>query len=238
VHDISCASVPEESLPALAAIRAHQNVTVALACGRAWVRWQAGDEAVLRALLPIAGVHWYVQKKEHWHRFGYHLPAFDLPLNATYRPLHHLLTPAPVEAVPPPAYRADPVAIRLTADVRPRPTTALRCNVRDLQRWADSVPSGRLESLRAARCGAKLLLLGSRLPPLRAGERFWGESVLVPLGQRLDPELPSDAIREALLIAADELLLLTGAAAEVISTAALRPLTRAQIRLALEELAS
>ena len=70
------------------------------------------------------------------------------------------------------------------------------------------------------------------------GERFWGESVLVPLGQRLDPELPSDAIREALGIAADELLLLTGAAAEVISTAALWPLTRAQIRLALEELAS
>jgi hypothetical protein len=61
--------------------------------------------------------------------------------------------------------------------------------------------------------------------------------VLIPLGQRPEPELPSGAIREALGIAVDELLLMTDAAAEVISKAVLRPLTRAQIRLALEELA-
>ena len=237
MHDITCASLPDESLTALAAIRDQQDVTVAVARGRAWVRWQAGDEKMLRALLPIAGVHLFVHRHDHWYRYGHHLPVFDMPPEAAYRPVHHVLAPAPVRAVPPPPQRLKPAAIRLAADVRPRPATALRCSARDLRCWAESVPSIRLATLQAACCGANLLLVGSRFPPLTAGERFWGETVLVPLGQRPNPDLPPGAIREALGIAANELLVLTAAAAEVIPTAALRPLMRAQIRLALEELA-
>jgi hypothetical protein len=238
VQNVSCASLPEESLTALAALRNQPDITVALMHGRAWVRWPAGDEVVLRAVLPVAGVQLYVQHAEHWHRYGRHLPAFDLPMDARYRPLHQLLTPAPIRPLPPPANHHKPVAVKLVADVRPRPATALRCSSRDLQRWADKVPSCRLERIQAACCDGRLLLVGSSLPALGGGERFWGETMLIPLGQRPDPELPAAAIREALGIADDELLLLTAAGAEVIARSALCRLTRAQIRLAQEEIAS
>jgi hypothetical protein len=240
VQNVTCASLPEESLPALAALRDQQDITVTLVHGRAWVRWPAGDEAVLRAVLPVSGVQLYVQHAERWHRYGRYLPVFDFPTDARYRPLHQLLTPAPIRPLPPLANHHEPVEVQLVADVRPRPVTALRCSSRDLQRWADQVPSCRLERIQAACCDGRLLLVGSSLPPLGGGEgeRFWGETVLLPLGQRADPELPANAIREALGIADDELLLLTAAGAEVIARSALRPLTRAQIRMAQEEIAS
>jgi hypothetical protein len=75
------------------------------------------------------------------------------------------------------------------------------------------------------------------LPPLATGERFWGESVLVPLGQRPEPDLPPLVLREALGIGSDELLLLTATAAEVIPLEVVQPLQRASLRLMLEETA-
>ena len=89
-------------------------------------------------------------------------------------------------------------------------------------------PEGRLDLQR-------LLVLGPRLPPLAGPERFWGKGVLSPLGFAPEPNLPPDALRAALGIGDDEILLLTAAGAEAIPMAALLPLTRAQLRLALQE---
>jgi hypothetical protein len=237
LHDVCCASLPPESLAALAAVRELTEVRVALAAGRAWVRWEPGEERVLRAVLPVSGVELYVRRDGRWHRHGHHLPAFDFPAQLDERPVHQVLTPAPVRPVPPPSVQPRPIALALVADARPRPGSAMRCGVLELARWADTVPAARLAALRAGQCEGRVLLLGTRLPPLARGERFWGGQLLVPLGRRPDPDLPASAVREALGIAADEVLLLTDAGAEVVPTSAFRPLTRAQVRLAAGEVA-
>jgi hypothetical protein len=236
LRDVCLASLPRESLPALAPLRAVPGLTVALVGGRAWLRWQP-DDVVLRAVLPIAGVILYVQEEGRWYRHGHHLPAFEVPAGADYRPLCQVLTPAPLNPRPPARPPAKPIPLALQADAQPRPATALRCGWPELGRWADTVPTPRLESLRAARLDDRALLLGSRLPPLATGERFWGESVLVPLGQRPDPDLPPPALREALGIGSDELLLLTSTGAEAIPVEVFQPLQRASLRLILEETA-
>ena len=65
--------------------------------------------------------------------------------------------------------------------------------------------------------------------------RFWGETVLVPTGFRPEPDLPAAALRAALGVAADELLVLDETGAEVIPRAAFEPLTRAGVRLGVRD---
>src|SRR5688500_4876340 len=118
LNEVCCASMPLESLTALAEVRCHPGVEAALDGGRAWVRWEPGDTAVLFRVLSVSGVRLYVRRGTHWYRHGRHLPAFDFPAHLDYRPLHDLLVPAPVEALPAPAVQPRPVPLMLTADPR------------------------------------------------------------------------------------------------------------------------
>src|SRR5205085_762389 len=86
----------------------------------------------------------------------------------------------------------------LVRDERPRAATALRCRVHELAKWADTATTGQLASVRGACCGSEVMLLGQRLPARVRGERFWGESLFLPLGFRHEPALPENALRDAL----------------------------------------
>src|SRR5689334_9020326 len=128
LEHVCCARLPATSLPALAGLRCRSGVTVALAGGAAWVRWDAGDEAVLRRLLPLPGVELFARRGEHWHRFGDHLPAFGLPLEAGEAlPLHRAIVPEPVRPEPPGDDAPAPARLALVRDDRARSATALRC---------------------------------------------------------------------------------------------------------------
>lgn len=235
--DVCLARLPLSSLAALAVVRALPGAEVRADGAWAWVRWEAGQDAVLRRVLPVAGAELYEAREGKWYRHGAHLPAFDVPDGGNFRPLHQVLFPAPVSPLPGPARRPwQPVRLGLVPEPHPRPARALECTGADLGRWVDRVPSARLKALGAARCGGRILLLGERLPPV-AGERFWGASVLVPLGLRPEPALPEAALREALGAGEDDLLLLRrgadGPEVEAVPRSALEPLTRAGLRLAL-----
>jgi hypothetical protein len=233
LQDVCCASLPRQALAALVAVRDLPGVCVAMCGDQVVVRWEPGEERALDAVLPVAGVELYVQRDGLWYRYGQHLPAFDFPAQADYRPLHQVVTPAPACPVTTGLPSLQPVALTLVTDPRPRPATALRCGLTELARWADTVPAGRLAALQAARCEGRVLLVGTRLPPLLGGERFWGTVVLVPLGRRPDPDLPASAIRAALGVDEADLLLLTTDGAEVIPTSAFQTLARAQLRQAI-----
>jgi hypothetical protein len=235
--DVCCASLPPASLAALAAVRDLSGVFVALSGSRAFVRWEASEERILGAVLPVSSLELFVEREGLWYRFGQHLPAFDFPAHADYKPLHQVLTPAPVSPIPARPLSGQPVPLRLVADSRPHPVAALRCGLAELARWADTVPAARLATLQAAQCADRILLMGTRLPPLAVGERLWGSTMLVPLGRRPDPDLPASAIRESLAIDDEELLLLDGTGAEVIPLSAFQTLDRQQIRLCLGEAA-
>jgi hypothetical protein len=232
LHDVCCASLPRSALPALAEVRCVPGVRAALAGERAWVRWEAGDEQVLGCVLPVAGIILYSARDGLWYRPGCHLPDFAFPAALDFRPLAHILTPATIDTLPAPAADFAPVRLGLVPDDRPRQTAAMECNLEELARWADTVPAMRLASIRAAILQGRLLLRGKRLPLLPSGTRYWGEAVLVPLGYRTEPELPESAVREALGVGEEEILLLSLERAEALPRAVFQPLTRAGIRRA------
>jgi hypothetical protein len=102
-----------------------------------------------------------------------------------------------------------------------------------LDHWADLATTAELAHLTGAICGERVLVLGTPLPPLPVGVRYWGRSVLTPLGFAPEPTLPEGLLREALALRGDEIALLHCDGVEVLSRGMLAPLTRAGIRLAL-----
>jgi hypothetical protein len=216
-------------------VRNLPDVTLARIAEQAWVRWPAGNERVLEQILPLPGVILYFRRDPHWHRFGCQLPTFDVPIAAEYQPLQQVLTPYSFQAQKPPSLEWEPTELALVSDDRPRPTTAALYSLAQLTDWIEKVPTPRLNGIQAARCGDQALLFGDRLPLLPDGDRFWGSAVLMPLGYRPDPFLPASALREALAVSQDEVILWRQEGVETIDRRALAPLSRAGVRLAAQE---
>lgn len=232
LDDVTLASLPADALAALAPLRTHGGIEVATVDGRLWVRWQAGDEEVLRWLLPVSGVELFTQQDGQWYRAGHRLPAFDVPSAWTGRGLDAVLLPAPVQPLNASSLSVTPAVLHLVRDDVLRPASALRCPLDALARWADQALTADIESLRGVCRDGVALVLGERLPPLADGERYWGARVLVPLGHRPEPALPESALCQVLRLADGDVALLGDGHAEVVPGSALQPLTRAGIRLA------
>ncbi len=223
--EVGCASLPSDALAWLAPLRCEPGVQVAQDAVRLWVRFEAGNESVLRRVLSLPGVELLAFRNGAWRRFGQSMPAFDFPQSPQFEPLYQILFPAPVLPVPPGDMPLTPVRLVLKPDDRPRPTTAMFCPLLTLLAWVDTVPSARLERLHGVLRGGHVLVIGADLPVL-AGERFWGKLVLSPLGCSPAPDLG---------VGADELLLLRHDGAEALPRAALSPLSRGALRLAVGE---
>ncbi len=230
LDDVCCASLPPGVLAALAGLRARAGVRAREAGGRVWLWWPAGDEAVLRRVLPLPGVELFARRDGLWYRPGRRLPSSGVPAEDRAKPLAAVLSPAPVT---PQLAQARPAPVGLTAvrDGRPRPATALLCELGELVRWADAATTRQFTALEAARCGGRVLVRGGRLPAV-AGERWWGRSVLVPLGYRPEPGLPEGVLASALGLADGDAALLRAEGAEVVSAATFGPVSRAAVRLA------
>jgi len=231
LQEVCAASLPLESLGALADLRCLPGLNVVLAEGRAWLRWPAGEERILENILAVSGVELFVRRGGGWSRYGSLLPAEALPLDRAAQPLAHVLMPAPVTAMPPADAPLQAVQLRLAPSTCVRETTALRCRAVELLAWSERVPASRLAELQAVRSAEFVLLIGKRLPEIGGGERFWGQRLLVPLGWRLEPELPEPVAREMVGLAEHEILVVTQARSEVVAQHAFRPLTRASLRL-------
>jgi hypothetical protein len=203
-----------------------------LLCGDdVWLSWPAGDAELPRTLLAIEGAELYGSSEGQWFQPSRHMPSFDVPRLDDARPLSSVLSPAPVEPVPPGPSCWQSVHMRLVPCDRPRPCTLLRVSLADLGRWADHATSHQLAALVAARDLDRVLLRGPALPPL-PGERFWGQRLFLPAGWRAEPELAEPVLAAALHLGPDDLGLLTQQGAEVIPLSAFAPLTRAGIRQA------
>lgn len=232
LREICAARLPIAAIAALANLRCLPGITVVQVGDRAWLRWPAGEQRVLERVLALSGVELFVHYHGGWSRWGSLLPAEGPPANQPGQPLAHVLTPVPVAPVPPGERAIPAVRLRLVRSNDIREASAMRCRASDLLGWSERVPSSRLAELRGVRWGDGLLLLGSRLPEIAGGQRFWGENLLLPLGWRAEPDLPEHACRRALGLEADDILLFTEAGAELIARSGSRPLTRAVLRLA------
>src|SRR5690242_6893776 len=102
LQDVCRAALPRAALSVLAGLRARPGVEVTLEGERAWVSWPAGDDEVLRRVLPVSGVELYVLREGRWHRHGRHLPAFGAAPEGETQALDRILFPAPVRPASPP----------------------------------------------------------------------------------------------------------------------------------------
>src|SRR5438105_13887902 len=93
---VGYACIPAASLSVLAELRCTPGIRVALLADRAWVHWEAGDEAVLFRLLAVPGVALYRFRDGLWYRHDHALPAFDVPGELPTQRLDQVLMPAPV----------------------------------------------------------------------------------------------------------------------------------------------
>ena len=226
------ALIPAEGLSALAAVRCHGDVAVVLSGDRAWVTWPPGDAAVWHRLLAVPGVMFFEEREGRWYELGCRLPTFDLPPSQDAKPLDRVLLPAPLAADAAPPFAESPVPLRIVPSDQLHPTTALRTTLSALQAWVDGATTQELAAVRAARCGERVLLRGEPLPAIPGAERFWGDRVLVPLGFRVEPDLPETAIRAAAEVSLNEKLIITADGAEAVPEEAFAPLTRAGARTA------
>jgi hypothetical protein len=234
-NEVTAARLPADGLSALAALRARADIRVHLLNDVAWVTWPAGRPEVSRCLMPAHGVEFFAERDGEWFQFGRRLPTSERPPEGAGESVAVVLVPAAVEPLPPAARLGSPVVLRLAHGGDVRPATALCCSLDALATWASRATTAEFDGLRAARTDDRAVLLGAKLPAIPGATRFWGTDLLVPVGFRPDPDLPPAALRDAIGVTGDELVLLSDDGADVIPRSAFEPLTRAGVRLALEE---
>jgi hypothetical protein len=234
-NQVTAARLPAAHLAALAAVRDRADVRVFPGRKTVWVRWSPGRPEVVRCLLPAPGVEFFRHRDGHWFRFGSRVPTSDAPPDGDGQGLAGVLVPARLEPVPPGPRPSAPVRLRAVRGGGPKPVTALRCATADLRKWCETATTAELAVVRAARSGGRAVLLGKRLPAVPSGVRYWGDNLLLPVGFRPNPGLPSTTLRAAVGAAADELVFLDADGAEVVPRSAFEPLTRAGLRLAIRE---
>jgi MoxR-vWA-beta-propeller ternary system domain bpX2 len=247
--DARRASLPVEDLPILARLRVRGDFRVLINGRMAWLSWEpeadGAQDMVARLILPIAGAALYVERSGHWYRLGEHLPVFDVPRGdgADWVPLERAIFPEPVEGARARRDLEDPMPLRLVRDalLPARPASGLRCSLSSLRSWAERATSSQLAALYGAWIGpdspggseSQVFLTGSSeaLPVLPEGVRFWGTDLLVPLGLRVEPNLPAAAIRRAVGARHDELAVIDADGIELIPRTVFARLSRASIRM-------
>jgi hypothetical protein len=234
VQDITAATLPLAGLGALADLRCTPGIAVVISKDQAWVTWRGADDSVLERLLPLRGARFYRQDQGIWYRHDSRLPASGVPFEGEAKTLEKILAPESFTREMPDHPTLQPMGITLAVSEQRREVTAILCGLTKLAAWADKVPLNRIRGLEAARLGDRVLVRGAKLPAMAGAERFWGDRVLLPLGSRLQPEVPASAMCDALGLTSNELLLWSEAGLEAIDCDCFRALSRASIKLALE----
>jgi hypothetical protein len=238
-RDATAASLPLSALPLLAGLRDRPDVRLKPLADRLWVFWPPGEDDVTLALQAILGAELFCKRDGLWYRPGQHLPAFNVPGEDGAFSLPALLAPAPISPELSSAPFWQKIGLSLVRDERPRPSSALLCGLKDLERWVSLATAHQLAALQAAWNEDSAFLLGNPLPASVPGQRYWGRDVLVPIGLRLEPLLSEVVVRAALGLQPDEVALFPPPSAsalgapERIPRSAFGPLTRAGVRLAM-----
>jgi hypothetical protein len=233
---IERACIPAAAMSRLAPLRACRDLEVALAGRELWLRWSDSEAPIAETLFAIPGCRLFVHDEE-WRENGRHLPAFDMPKSLAFRPLSQVILPGTFEPTGAADFAPRPMRLTLVPDSTYRPSLAVECSIDAFLAWALSVPACRLARYRAAVAGERLFVLGKSLPWIDGGERFWGRSVLVPVGFRPRPLFPEAAMRTLLGVADSDLVVVRETGCELIAEDRFTPVSHAALRLARKEAA-
>ena len=240
--NVERAAIPTAAMARLAVLRDRRGLEVALSGRHVWLRWPDGDESIAQTLFAIPGSRLFEMREGRWHEPNRSLPAFDMPEpQCRLRPIAAVdFAAAAIETTPATDFAPIAMPLALVADehaIAP-PTLAMTCPLDAFSAWAREVPPSRLRSLRAARGGTRLFVLGKSLPRIDGDERFWGRSVLVPLGFRPSPDFSESALRTLVGVAESDLLVIRKDGCERIAQDCFTTLSHGALRLAAREAAT
>jgi hypothetical protein len=236
--DVERAAIPTAAMARLAPLRDRSGLEIALSGKHLWLRWHESDDSISQAVFAIPGARLFTSKDGQWHEPDRSLPTFDMPESLSFRPIAAVIAPASLASIASADFAPLAMPLELVADATYRPTLALVCPLGDFASWARSVPPSGLRKLRAARCDGRLFVLGKSLPWIDGGERFWGRSVLVPIGYRPRPDLGEESLRTLVGVADSDVLVVRPDGIELVPQDAIAPLSHASLRLAEREAAT
>jgi hypothetical protein len=222
--------LPTGALPLLAELRCAPGVDVIADGEFAWLRWPSAQEFVTRRLLPIAGLTLFVRRDNCWYELGRRIPAVAVALDRPGVPLIKALTPTAIQPEMTANAATQKLSLTLTPDSTPRQTTAIRCSIAVLEKWIDQATTAQFAGLRAAVAHDEVLVLGGKLPVLPGNRRYWGNTILSPLGLRPNPPLSERVLSQALKLQTGSIALLEEASVEVLDNFA--EVSRAGVRMA------
>lgn len=167
---------------------------------------------------------------------GQRTPTTRLPAGLVWQPIRAFVPlELPTAALPaqnPPSY-----GVRLRPSARAETAAGLLTTLAAWHAYAETAPEIRLRCLRfAVAADARVLLLGTPLPPLPGQELWLREGLLLPAGFDFEAPLLAPLLREKLQSAADDVLLFAADGSwERVLNAAILPVTRSAVRLTFEE---
>ncbi|CAN5197606.1 hypothetical protein BH11PLA2_BH11PLA2_37470 [soil metagenome] len=227
---ITAARIPATSLPVLAPLRAESRIRIDTAGNAVWIRWPAELTEVLELLRPVRGVEFFEPRPPRWHRDGRRLPSSVEPPSGEGQSLFSLIAPARFATRNAEDAATAPTPWTLQPGGEPQTATAMTCELTPFQAWAEVATSAELQSLKAARSGPRVRLLGNTLPSIAGAARYYGRRLYLPLGYVLAPDLGESLLMASIGLAADELAFLEQDHVDVIPAKVFHPLTRAGVR--------
>tara|TARA_R110002096_G_scaffold316010_6_gene510322 strand:+ start:7920 stop:8666 length:747 start_codon:yes stop_codon:yes gene_type:complete len=212
-------------------LRTVAGVEAALGAGVVWLRGSSNDEALPVELARLSAQVFRWLPPDGLALLESEIPVARLP-ELEWRPLCEMTRPT-VEQLLLPGKLSQRLALRLTpsgkVDCEPN---VLQTSLSDLEKWVGSSAEIRWKELRfAAGYDGTVIVRGTPIPSLPGSRYFESDGVAIPLGQRLDPPVPSSVLAQAMQLVSGDLGIFRGEHWERIEGANFVPVSRAAVRL-------
>jgi hypothetical protein len=215
---------------ALGSVRAVPGLQVAVGENLLWLRGLPASELPLAVRALPATATYILDEQNRLFPIGHLTPTGRLPALA-WQPIREFL-PLEIPTAALPAQAAPSYRVRLVPSARAEAGAALLTTLDAWLAYAESAPEIRLRGLRfAVSAEARVLLLGTPLPPIAGQEQWLTEGLLLPAGFDFEAPFLAPLLARQLNIAGEDLLLFAADGSwERVPQAQLLPATRGAVR--------
>ena len=202
--------------------------------------WLRGLPATGELPLPVRGLPavaiYALDAEGRLFPDGQRTPTARLPTGLVWQPIC-LFVPLELPTAALPAQGTPAYRVRLRPSARAGAGAALLTTLTAWHAYAETAPEIRLRCLRfAVAADARVLLLGTPLPPLPGLELWLREGLLLPAGFDFEAPLLAPLLRQKLQTAADDVLLFAADGSwERVPNTDILPVTRSAVRLTFKE---
>ncbi|MGI4867421.1 MAG: hypothetical protein ACRYFZ_26110 [Janthinobacterium lividum] len=218
-------------LAALGAVRAVPNLQVAAEGGQLWLRGLPATGELPLAVRALPAIAAYtLDAQNRLFPTGQLTPTGRLPA-LTWQPIREFL-PLEIPTAALPAQAAPAYRVQLVPSARAAGGAALLTTLAAWLAYAETAPEIRLRGLRfAVSAEARVLLLGTPLPPLAGQEHWLTEGLLLPAGFDFEAPFLAPLLARQLNAAGEDLVLFAADGSwERVPQAHLLPVTRGAVR--------